>query len=346
MERREFITALGGAAAWPLAARAQQAVPTVGYLSSRTADSDASILVSFRRGLADVGYAEGRNVTIEYRFADGRYDRVSPQLTDLTQPQTWRDPFRWPQFDRRTGAASSRLADPDRLQHWHRSGPLGPRGQHESTGWQRDRRRGGGFVENLAHPGGNITGFMSNEPTLGGKWAELLKEIAPAIARVGFLFNPDTAPYAEPFLRHAESAARLLGMELAATPIHNNAEIEHAIAGIASKPGGGLIILPEATTNTRSEGIIAMAARYRVPAIYAFRYQVAAGGLISYGCDIADLFRGAAVYVDHIFRGEKPADLPVQAPTRFQLVVNVNTAKALGLAVPMTTLLRADELIE
>jgi putative tryptophan/tyrosine transport system substrate-binding protein len=155
-----------------------------------------------------------------------------------------------------------------------------------------------------ANPGGNITGFMSNEPILGGKWPELLKEIAPGVARVGFLFNPDTAPYAEPFLRHAESAARLLGIEVAAARVRNDAEIEHAIAGIASNPGGGLIVLPESTTNARFELIIAVAARHRVPAIYAYRYQATAGGLISYGVDIADLFRGAAVYVDNILRGD------------------------------------------
>ena len=160
------------------------------------------------------------------------------------------------------------------------------------------------------------------------------------------MFNPDTAPYAEAFLRQAENTARSLGMELTASRVRNDAEIEHAIAGIASTPGGGLIVLPENTTNARFELIIAMAARHRVPAIYAYRYQATAGGLISYGVDIADLFRGAAAYVDRILRGEKTADLPVQAPTRFRLVVNLNTAKALGLTVPTTTLLRADKEIE
>src|SRR5262249_54171774 len=205
---------------------------------------------------------------------------------------------------------------------------------------------GSGFVTSLAHPGGNITGFMSNEPTLGGKWPELLKEIAPAVTRAGFLFNPDTAPYAEPFLRHAENAARSLGIEVAAARVRNDADIEQAIAGIGSNPGGGLIVLPESTTNARFEVIIALAARYRVPAIYAFRYQAFAGGLISYGVDIADLFRGAAAYVNRIFQGEKPPDLPVQAPTRFRLVVNLNTAKALGLEVPASLLAIADEVIE
>jgi putative ABC transport system substrate-binding protein len=187
--------------------------------------------------------------------------------------------------------------------------------------------------------------FPVNEPPLGNVWPNA-KEIAPETARIGFLFNPDTAPYAEPFQRHAEEAARLLGMELTPSRFRNDVEMDHAIARIASNRGGGLIVLPEPTTNARSEMIISMAARDRVPAVYAYRYQVINGGLISYGVDIADLFQSAAAYVDHIFRGEKPAGLPVQAATKFRLVVNLNTAKALGLTVPTTTLLRADEVIE
>jgi putative ABC transport system substrate-binding protein len=181
---------------------------------------------------------------------------------------------------------------------------------------------------------------------LGGKWPELLKEIAPTVARVGFLFNPDTAPYAEAFLHQAENAARSLGMELTASRARNDVEIDQALATLASNPGGGLIVLPETTTNTRSQFIIAMAARYRLPAIYAYPYQATGGGLISYGVDLADLFRGAATYVDRILRGEKPDDLPVQAPAKFRLVVNLKTANALGLTVPTATLLRADEVIE
>jgi putative ABC transport system substrate-binding protein len=205
---------------------------------------------------------------------------------------------------------------------------------------------GSGFVANLARPGSNITGFMSNEPTLGGKWPELLKEIAPGVVRVGFLFNPNTAPYAQPFLSQAATSGRSLGMDVTAAHVRSDSEIEQTVAVVASKPGGGLIVLPENTTNARYEVIIAMAARYRLPAIYAYRYQAMGGGLISYGVDNADLFRNAAGYVDRILRGEKPAELPVQAPTRFRLVVNVITAKALGLEVPPTLLATADEVIE
>jgi putative ABC transport system substrate-binding protein len=201
-------------------------------------------------------------------------------------------------------------------------------------------------VASLARPGGTITGFTSNEPTLGGKWPELLKEIAPEVGRVGFLFNPDTAPYAQAFLPLAEAAGRSIGLEVIATRVHNDAEIERAITTLGSAPAGGLIVLPEATTNARSDLIIGLAARHRLPAIYAFRFQAASGGLIAYGVDPADEFRGAASYVDRILRGEKPADLPVQAPTKFVLVVNLKTAQALGLTVPPSLLALADEVIK
>ena len=168
---------------------------------------------------------------------------------------------------------------------------------------------------------------MSNEPTLGGKWPELLKEIAPEVKRVGLLFNPNTAPYADPFLRSAEAAAASFGMELKAACFSDDAELERVIAALGSEPGGGLIVLPETTTNIRSGFIIEAAARHRVPTIYAFRYQATAGGLISYGVDNADLFKDAAAYADRILRGKQPADLPVQAPAKFTLVVNLKARR-------------------
>ena len=180
----------------------------------------------------------------------------------------------------------------------------------------------------------------------GRQWPELLKEIAPEVKRVGLLFNPNTAPYADPFLRSAETAAASFGMELKAARFSDDAELERVIAALGSEPGGGLIVLPETTTNIRSGFIIEAAARHRVPTIYAFRYQATAGGLISYGVDNADLFKDAAAYADRILRGKQPADLPVQAPAKFTLVVNLKVAKALGLTVPTSTLLRANEVIE
>ena len=215
-----------------------------------------------------------------------------------------------------------------------------------AAAWAAGPDFGSGFVTSLAKPGGTITGFMSNEPTLGGKWSELLKEIAPEVKRVGLLFNPNTAPYADPFLRSAEAAAASFGMELKAACFSDDAELERVIAALGSEPGGGLIVLPETTTNIRSGFIIEAAARHRVPTIYAFRYQATAGGLISYGVDNADLFKDAAAYADRILRGKQPADLPVQAPAKFTLVVNLKGAKALGLTVSTSTLLRANEVIE
>jgi len=328
MKRRAFITLLGGAAAtWPLAARAQQPVRMreIAIWMGRPNDAEGQRhAAAFREALQTFGWVVGRNIRTDYRWVTGDIDRtrmakeIIEQQPDVIVVETTVGVEALARESRTIPMIFVNVSDPI----------------------------GSGFVANLAHPGGNITGFMSNEPTLGGKWPELLKEIAPAVGRVGFLFNPDTAPYAEPFLRHAQGAAHLLGMEVAAARVRNDAEIEQAIAGIANNPGGGLIVLPESTTNARFEVIIAVAARHRVPAIYAYRYQAISGGLISYGVDIADLFRGAAAYVDRILRGEKPFDLPVQAPTRFRLVVNLKTAKALGLTPPTATLLRADEVIE
>jgi putative tryptophan/tyrosine transport system substrate-binding protein len=328
IQRRDFITLLAGAAVvWPVAARAQQPgrVREIAIWMGRPNDTEGQRhAAAFRERLQVLGWTVGRNIRTDYRWVTGDIDRtrmakeIVEQKPDVIVVETTVGVAALTAESRAIPMIFVNVSDP----------------------------AGSGFVANLAHPGGNITGFMSNEPTLGGKWPELLKEIAPGVAHVGFLFNPDTAPYAEPFMRHAEVAGRSLGVEVTASRARNDGEIERVIAGIASKAGGGLIVLPEATTNARYEVIIALAARHRVPAIYAYRYQAMGGGLISYGVDIADLFQGAAVYVDRILRGEKPADLPVQAPTRFRLVVNLNTAKALGLLVPTTTLLRADEVIE
>jgi putative ABC transport system substrate-binding protein len=327
MRRREFITLLGAAVAWPFAVRAQQPGRPRQITVWMGRGNDAEGLrngSAFRQGLQALGWTDGRNVRTDYRWVTGDIDRVRlakevvEQQPDVIVVETTPGV-----------AALSRESRTIPMIFVNVSDPVG-----------------GGFVANLARPGGNITGFMSNEPTLGGKWPELLKEIAPTVARVGFLFNPDTAPYAEAFLHQAENAARSLGMELTASRARNDVEIDQALAMLASNPGGGLIVLPETTTNTRSQFIIAMAARYRLPAIYAYPYQATGGGLISYGVDLADLFRGAATYVDRILRGEKPDDLPVQAPAKFRLVVNLKTANALGLTVPTATLLRADEVIE
>jgi putative ABC transport system substrate-binding protein len=205
---------------------------------------------------------------------------------------------------------------------------------------------GSGFVASMARPGGAITGFTSNEPTLGGKWPQLLKEIVPSVRRIALMFNPETAPYSEAFLDQAEATARTLAIELFAARIHDGADIEAVMSALAREPGTGLIVLPESTTNSQSALIIRLATLRRVPAIYAFDFQAFDGGLMSYGVDLTDAFRGAAVYVDRILRGAKPADLPVQAPAKFKLVLNLTAARVLDLQVPIAVLLRADEVIE
>jgi putative tryptophan/tyrosine transport system substrate-binding protein len=324
--RREFITLLGGAAAWPVAARGQEGVRRqVTIWMGRPNDAEGlRLAVAFREAFQALGWTNGRNVRIDYRWVTSDIDRlglakeVAEQQPDVIVAETTP-----------AVAALSRVNSTIPIVFVNVSDPIG-----------------GGFVGSLGRPGGVITGFISNEPTLGSKWPGLLKEIAPAVERLGFLFNPDTAPYADLFLRQAEAAAVSLGLKLSASPIHNDSEIEHTIITLTSTPGGGLIVLPEAFTNTHSARIIELTAQHRLPTIYTFRFQAAAGGLISYGTNLAESFRAAASYVHRIIRGEKPANLPVQTPTKFETVLNLKTAKALGLTVPETLLARADEVIE
>jgi len=205
---------------------------------------------------------------------------------------------------------------------------------------------GRGFISNMARPGGNVTGFLNFEFSMGGKWLETLKQIAPAIRRVALLFNPHTAPYANFFIRVAEAAAPSFGVEPIAAGVHDDGELERAVADFAAKPAGGLIILPDSFTTGHRNLIIALAARYRLPAVYPLRVFAASGGLISDGGDPIDIFRRAASYVDRILKGADPGDLPVQTPTKFELVINLKTANALGLNVQPMLLARADEVIE
>jgi putative ABC transport system substrate-binding protein len=327
MGRREFVALLGGAAGgWPLGARAQQGDRRqITIWMGRPNDAEGlRLATAFREAFQALGWINGRNVRIDYRWVTSDIDRLSlakevvEQQPDVIVAETTA-----------AVAALSRVNSTIPIVFANVSDPIG-----------------GGFVRSLARPGGVITGFISNEPTLGSKWPGLLKEIAPEIERLGFLFNPDTAPYAEPFLRQAEAGAVSLGLKLSASPIHNDPEIERTIITLTSTPGGGLIVLPEAFTNTHSARIIELTAQHRLPTIYTYRFQAAAGGLISYGTDLAESFRVAASYVHRIIRGEKPANLPVQAPTKFSLVINLKTAKALGLTVPPTLVARADEVIE
>jgi putative tryptophan/tyrosine transport system substrate-binding protein len=327
MRRREFMALLGGAATWPVAVRAQlgDRLRQITIWMGRPNDAEGQRLANaLREGLQALGWTNGRNVRMDYRWVTNDIDRSSlakevvEQHPDVIVVETTP-----------AVAALSRENSTIPLVFVNLSDPIG-----------------GGFVASLARPGGQITGFISNEPTLGGKWPGLLKEVAPAVERVGFLFNPDVASYAEPFFRQAEVAARLLGLRLISSPIHDDHEIDRTIAEFGSQPRGGLIVLPDPLTNTHSTLIIRLAAEHRLPTIFAWRFEVAGGGLMSYGTDLADSFRAAASYADRILRGAKPADLPVQMPTKFSLVINLGTARSLGLSVSPALLALADELIE
>src|SRR5262245_35186307 len=327
MKRRAFISLLGGAAAaWPLAARAQQGerIRRIGVLmaSAETDPESPSRVAAFQQGLAMVGWITGQNVRIDYRWAAGEPTRMqvmARELVDL-QPDV---------------ILASTTPSTAALMRETRTIPIVFVVVSDPVG--------SGFVASIARPGGNITGFTNIESSLGGKWIQLLKEIAPRVTRVALMFNPETALFAAYYVRPIEAAAPSFAVEHIAKPIRTDSEIEPAIADMGR---GGLIVLPETFTTIHRKSIILAAARNNVPTIYPFRFMASDGGLIAYGVDLVDLFRRAAPYVDRILRGANPADLPVQAPTKFELAINLKTAKALGLQVPPTLLATADEVIE
>jgi ABC-type uncharacterized transport system substrate-binding protein len=329
VKRRGFITLLGGAAAWPLAARGQHRIRRIGVLTA-LAESDPQgklNIAAFRRGLQDLGWSEDRNVRIEFRVAAEGASSIQAAAAELTEKA--------PEVILAHGPAMTAG-----LQRATRTIPIVFTVVSDPVG--------SGFVESLAHPGGNITGFTNFfEPSFAGKWLELLKEIAPSVTRVALLFNPDLGPggglY---FVRPVETAAQTWAVKPIRIPVHNVAEIEQGLEAFARDSNGGLIVPPDNTTLPNRDLIVALAARFRLPAVYPYRFFLTSGGLMSYGIVYTDVFRRAASYVDRILRGEKPGDLPVQLPTKFELVINLKTAKALGLDVPPTLLARADEVIE
>jgi putative tryptophan/tyrosine transport system substrate-binding protein len=327
--RRKFITLLGGAAAaWPLAARAQQpeGMRRIGVLVGLAEDDPETKarLAAFRQGLEKRGWSEGRNVRIDARFAlVGTQAQVLAKELVALQPDVI--------FAHSTPLIAA-------LQRESRTMPIVFAAVADPIG--------SGFVASLPRPGGNITGVMQYEATVTGKWLAMLKEIAPSLERAAFVANPETATYYDYYLRAAEAVAPSLAIDVVLSPIKNAADIERAIESLASAPNGGLVVMPDITPLIHRDLIIALAARHRMPAVYYSRVFVAAGGLMSYGNDVADMFRQAASYVDRILRGDKPADLPVQTPTKFETVVNLKTAKALGLTVPPGLLVAADEVIE
>jgi putative tryptophan/tyrosine transport system substrate-binding protein len=327
MKRREFITLLGSAAAWPLASSAQQAdrVRRIGALMTQAADDPEgqSRLLALAQGLQESGWTIGRNVRIDTRWGAGdaeRYRRYAAELVALA-----------PDVILVNGPAA--LAQ---LQQATRSLPIVFTNVTDPVG--------AGFVVSVARPGGNATGFMLSEYSTSGKSVELLKEIAPRVTRAAILRDPTLTSSVAQFAA-IQSAAASLGVELSPIDMRNTGEIERTIAAFARAPNGGLIVTTGGSSTRRSL-IVTLAARHGLPAVYPFRYFVADGGLISYGPDPIDQYRRAAGYVDRILKGEKPADLPVQAPTKYELVINLKTARTLGLDLPATVLARADEVIE
>jgi putative ABC transport system substrate-binding protein len=326
--RRGFITLLGGIAAWPLVARAQQAerVRRIGVLMGGD-ENDPEFktrLSAFTQALADLGWTDGRNVRMDLRWTGGDSNRIRALAQELSGLQ--------PDIILTNGTAETVA-----LQRETRTIPIVFAAVSDPVA-QR-------IVARLDRPGGNITGFANLEATLGDKWLELLWEIAPGLKRVAIMFNPDTAP-ASSFMPSLETAARSLKVVPIIAPVHSDVEIDTAIIAFGREPGGGLVVVPDAFMLVHRASTILAAARNNIPAIYTLSAFVRDGGLLSYGTDRVDLFRRAASYVDRILRGEKPGDLPVQLPTKFEMVVNLKTAKALGLTVPPSLLAIADEVIE
>ncbi len=328
--RRKLIAALGGAAvAWPLAARAQQAdrMRRVGVLETRAADDPEgqARLAVFRQGLQDLGWTDGRNVRIDYRWAAADADRSRTYAAELVALAP----------DVILASASPSVAA---LLKTTRTVPIVFANVVDPVG--------AGYVARLARPGGNATGFTLFEYSLSGKWLELLKEIAPNLTRIAILRDPAQASGIGQFAAIQAMAPPSFGVELSPIEVRDAGEIERDVAAFARESNGGLIVTGSSAAIAHRELIIMLAARHRLPAVYFFRYFVTSGGLISYGPDATDQFRRAAGYVDRILKGEKAADLPVQAPTKYELAINLKTAKAIGLTVPPSLLSRADDVIE
>ena len=327
MRRRSFITLLGGAAAWPLAARTQQpgrVRRVVVLLGAAETASSRGWLTAFLRRLDELGWRENGNLVTQVQWWNDQPEQIRVWAAELIA----RSPDVAVTYTNLALAVLKPIAG---------SVPIVFVGVGDPVG--------GGFVSSLARPGGNITGFASHEPSMGGKWLEVLKETAPHITRVLAIMHPETLSHQGMWQSIGEAASRL-AIEAITGHVHNAAEIERVITSFAQKPDGGLIVLPHALTVFNASLIIALAHRYRMPDVHALAEAVAVGGLVSYGINWNDQFRHAAEYVDRILKGTKPADLPVEQPTKFELVINLKTAKTIGLEIPPPLLARADEVIE
>jgi len=330
MRRREFIMLLGGAVAWPLAARAQERerprriAVLMGYAESGS--SGQALIAAFRDGLQKFGWTEGHNTRIDIRWAapdDAESIRRFAKELVALQPDL---------------IISSTTPITAALLQQTRTIPIIFPALSDPVG--------SGFVASFSRPGGNVTGFNVSEPTQTGKQVELLKEIVPHVGRIAMLFNPASAPYIEYWLSPFKATAARLAVEAISAPVRDESELDSVIAAQAREPNSGLIGMPDSFTIAYRTEIISLADRYRLPAVYPFRFFAEVGGLLSYGVDLVDNYRRIATYVDRILKGEKPSELPVQAPVKFELVINLKTAKALGLAIPDKLLALADEVIE
>jgi putative ABC transport system substrate-binding protein len=327
VKRRDFLTLLGGAAAWPLAARAQQpALPVIGFVDISSADASADLVRAFRKGLGETGHVEGQNVTVEYHHLDGQYDRVPALIAELVR--------------RRVAVIATPASTPAAIAAKAATATI------PIVFGVGDNPVKTGLVASLARPGSNATGVNFFQGELVAKRLGLLHELVPKAARVAVLLNPANATLSEVVLREVQEAARVIGLQIQVLNASTSREIDAAFAGLARERPDALFVAPDGFFISRRVQLVTLAARDRIPAAYSSRTVVAAGGLMSYSTDIADMFRQVGVYAGNILKGTKPADLPVVQSTRFEFVINLQTARALGIEVPPDMLTIADEVIE